>query len=250
VAELKFISAADIPDTWGLNAVIYGPPGSGKTTFAGMAEDYEPARDVLIIDIEGGTRSLADRKHVKVVRPGDWSEMRDIYEYLEAGEHSFKTIVIDSLTEAQKFNLKHIMKANAGQDMPGIQDYGKSNEQITAMVRAYRHFSQTRGWNVVFTALAKDVKDESTGVVKTMPSLTPAAVDGVCGAVDLVGYLTTETDLGGKTKRVLALASTSYFIAKVRQPLSNQVVPNRIEDPSFGTLLEKLSGLGGVDKKK
>src|SRR3990172_9664620 len=45
-----------------LKMLFYGPPGVGKTVLAASAKDVVALSPVLLVDFEGGTRSIQDRK--------------------------------------------------------------------------------------------------------------------------------------------------------------------------------------------
>lgn len=229
-------SASESPTKMGMNAVLFGPPGVGKTTLCAQAQDSEFGRNVIFIDVEGGTRSISDRSDITVFRPSEFADLREIFDYLADGDHTFQTIVIDTLNELQKLGLRDIMQTAKDPEWPGIQDWGRSTEQITRMVRAFRGLSQERGWNVFFTAHANKQKDELTGRVFIEPNLTPKATEMVCGAVDMVGYL--QFDMEGK--RELLLQPTNTITAKYRQPRTGPQLPAVIKEPNLVQILEHL----------
>jgi len=222
-----------VADKWGLNLLIYGQAGSGKTTFASTADDDEHTRRVLYIDVEGGTRSISDRDRIDVFQPQEFPEIKEVFTFLKNSEHDYKTVVVDSITETQKLGLKEIMKTSRTPDMPGLQDYGKSNEEIQGLVRAFRGLAQSRGLNIVFTALDVEAKDEVTGAVLVRPALTPKAAEAVTGIVDGIGYLFVNTD----GVRMLRLAQDARILAKIRQARTGPRIPDVIENPSIPQIL-------------
>ena len=233
----KFLKANQIQDTWGFNGILAGHPGTGKTTLAATAQDSVYGRDVFVIDVDGGTRSIADRKDVTVFVPERFEEITEVYTFLENEEHSFKTIVIDTLTEMQKLGLKSIM-AGQGELTPSLQDYGKSNEQITGLIRAFRKFAYTKGWSVIFVTHLKEFKDERTGAVVIRSALTPAASESACAIVDCVAVLHASDN----SKRVLQFEANSTAFAKIRQPLGVVGVPKEMENPTMDKVLRAMRG--------
>jgi phage nucleotide-binding protein len=232
------VPASTIPDEWGLNMILFGSPGVGKTTLAASAQDSKYGRNVLFIDVEGGTRSIADRTDVQVVRPANFGEVRDIFDWIMTEEHSFQTFVIDTIVELQQLGMKDIMLTAKDPEWPGLQEWGKSSDQITRLVRAFRGLAQTKGWNVIFTAHASEQKDEAEGRIYVRPNLTPKVTERICGAVDVVGYMTKEDD----GTRKLQLGPTRRVMSKYRQPLSGRRLPDVILNPSLVTILEHLKG--------
>ena len=93
--------------------------------------------------------------------------------------------------------------------------------------------AQSNGINVIFTALAIETKDESTGAVLTRPALTPKALELAAGAVDMLGYLTQDKN----GMRVLKFQPNPAYMAKVRQPMTGEQIPLVIENPTLPDIL-------------
>jgi hypothetical protein len=86
-----------------VNMMIYGESGVGKTTLSGSSDAVPEMRKVLVLDIEGGLLSLkSSYPNVDAVRIRSWVDMQSVYDELSSGNHGYNTIVVDSLTEAQK----------------------------------------------------------------------------------------------------------------------------------------------------
>jgi hypothetical protein len=233
LGNLSLLRASDTKQAWGLNLLLYGSPGAGKTTLCATAQDSPFGADVLFLDVEGGTRSISDRPDIAVYRPTKWEDLREVYESLKAGEHSFKTVVVDSLTEAQKMAMRAVI-GNA--PTPDRQQWGFINEKLTGLVRAFKDLTSTHQINAVFTALVKEEKDVLTGGVMARPAMTPGSSLDITAAVDNVGYLTKDD----KGKRILYLDGQKGFLAKTREPVKHRLLPNAFEDP---TLVDVLAAL-------
>lgn len=229
------LTTAELVDAWGLNILLYGHSGVGKTYLAGTAADDDRTRPVLVIDAEGGSRTLVGKDHVVVVKPERFKDVTDLYIWLrDTDPLPYKTVVLDSITEIQALGLRDILLTAKDPSFPGLQDYGRSNEQITRLVRRFRDLAHTRGLNVIFTALAREDRDEATGFILTRPALTPKAAEGICGAVDTVAYLDLDTKTG---KRRLRIAPTAQILAKHRYPPGVPGLPEVILDPTIPALL-------------
>lgn len=232
----KFIKASEVQDKWGLNLLLYGPPGAGKTHLACTAQDTPRGKDVLLIDADMGARTIGDRDDIIVMPIDKWGEMREIYDWLTKKSHNFKTIVIDSLSAVAEKGMEHVM-LSAKSDTPGIQDYGKNVRQITSMVRVFKNLSTEKGWNIIFIAHSQDVVDKTTEIIHKKPALTPKMNQNISGIMDAIGYL----QVGSKGKRQLRLQHSSTIMAKIRQPVSHATVPDKLDNPTMSILLDLMN---------
>lgn len=208
-----------------INLLVYGESGIGKTRFAGSASVVEAMSPVLLVDIEGGSMTLRDTyPQVERVRVKSWEEMQALYDTLFA-KNPYKTIIMDSLTEIQKFSMYQIMidlvkkGRNSGEpvdpDVPGMREWGKNGEQIRKLVRAFRDLP----CNTIFTALVNADKNPRSGKVVHRPSLPGKLQHEIAAFVDIVVYLyKKEVEEAGETNQVwrLLTQSTEEYIAKDR----------------------------------
>lgn len=251
---LSLKTPSQLSDEWGFDCLIYGNPGIGKTTFCASAQDHPRGKDVLFIDAEGGTRSISDREDIQIFHPqgrfdedGDiiesaWEQIYLMYQFLAHEEHPFRTVIMDSLTVIQELALEDVMRSSKTPQLPNLGDWGRCNTAMQKMVKAWRNFARERGWNIVFTALVTEKKDESTGAIVGRAKMTPGCAENVLGLVDCVGFLDYGQD--GK-KRVLHFAQKGVNIAKVRQPMTSKsrpLLPNQLEEPTMGKVLDIIYG--------
>lgn len=226
------------------NILVYGDSGTGKTTLAGSADDVPNMRPVLFIDIEGGTESLRHSyPAVETVRITTWKEMQDVYNELHEGRHGYQTVVLDSLTEIQKFNMYNIMhdlaqkRPDLDSDVPGMREWGKNLEQIRRMVRGFRDLEM----HTIFTALARTDKDDKTGVRTTKPSLSGKMADEVAAFLDVVVYYYVKQIGDGPEadfKRLLLTQKTDSQVAKDR----TGKLPMVLEQPTMTMINDIMSG--------
>ena len=222
-----------------LKILVYGYPGVGKTVFAATANDDKRTSPALLIDLEGGTLSIAD-KNIDVVRVTEFKQLSEVYQYLRNGSH-YKTVIIDSLTEVQKLNMYEILQqavaANPARDpdIPRIDEWGKSVEQMRRLVRYFRDLPM----HVIITALAQEVRDERDGNITVKPALPGRLSDEVSGFLDIVGYLGVLEKAVGEEHRVIRQMLTrpmGKFIAKDRSGKLDQF----IEEPTVAKLLDRI----------
>jgi phage nucleotide-binding protein len=221
-----------------INALWYGNPGAGKTVLAGSADAVPELRPVLFIDVEGGTLSIRERyPEVDVIRVQTWGDMQRLYDDLYDGKYDYKTIVLDSLTEIQKFSMYSIMEAvvldnpDRDSEVPAIRDWGKNIEQIRRLVRAFRDLPM----HTIITALAATEKDSKTGTIVTRPSLSGKLAMEVGGFVDIVGYLYTKA-VDDNVMRLLLTTGTDRQVAKDR----SDTLPTILEAPDMTKLYNHI----------
>ena len=213
-----------------LNMLIYGDPGVGKTVLAGSAQACPDLAPVVFIDMEGGTLSLRKQyPNVEVVPVKSMDHMQRVYEELRRGNSGYKTVVLDSLTEIQKFSMYGIMdqvvKDNEDRDpdVPGLKEWAKNTEQIRKLVRAFRDLPM----NTIFTALSAHDFEPS----RTRPSLSAKLSSEVAGFVDIVVYMYIKI-VGKERKRLLLSQGTGITIAKDRSGF----LPEVIEHPTMADI--------------
>jgi len=202
-----------------LNLLIYGHPGAGKTYLAGTAADHPMTSPILVLDIDGGTVTLRDRtKDVDVIQVRSPQHMKEIHDELRTNNAGYyRTVVIDSITELQKLDMREVMREmlqkrpDRDPDVPDKREWGISGEHIRRIIRAYRDLEM----NTIFTALMIDYKDEKTGQVTFNPSLPGKLRNEVPGFIDIVGYLYVTAE-GEEVNRTIQFQQTQKVIAKDR----------------------------------
>jgi phage nucleotide-binding protein len=236
--ELK--PASELVAATGLNIVIFGQPGCGKTTLIGTATEHPQGRDVVIADFDNGLKSLRDRADIRGWPMNSFDEAVKLYSYLTTKRHPFRTIGLDSLSEAYRIQMTDVLRNPQRKNTrlsPDQNDYGEANEGIIRMARAFKDLAITHGYNIVMTAHQREDQDATTGAVLIRPSLTPGALLGVVGAVDALGYLRIKNG-----QRELLLQEQGNILAKYRQPRSGPQLPLVIQNPSLGPIIAHLRG--------
>ena len=192
--------------------VVYGPPGAGKTTFGATFPD------ALILSAESGLLSVRDQD-IDVWEVGTWEDIEEAFRYLKTGNHSYKSVILDSLTESQKKLNEHIIrkfpaKKRDYEDLMSMSDWGYSIDRLRKMCRAFRDLPM----NVVFIALSQEVMMEEELMVK--PALSGKTLsDELAGWVDAVIYCPgPQKDEEGHVQYLGQTVPGRGRMAKVRVP--------------------------------
>lgn len=232
VGGLSVKNVRDIPVTF--NGLFYGDAGVGKTVLTASSAAVDDMAPVLFVDMEGGTLSIRERfPTVDVVRVKSMAELQRVYSALYKGETDYKTVVVDSLTELQKFSMGDIMRAvveedpDRDPDVPSLREWGKNLEQTRRFVRAFRDLPL----NTFFTALANEHQDNKTGKRTIRPGLTGKAAVEVAGFLDIVSYMYVK-EVDGELTRLLLTQQTDKITAKDRSGR----LPMLLENPTMSDI--------------
>jgi phage nucleotide-binding protein len=239
LAGLRIVKAAERAPF--INMLVYGNSGMGKTRLGGTADSVPAMRKVLVLDVEGGTLTLThSNPNVDIVRVKTWKEVQAVYDELYAGNHDYSTVILDSLTEIQKFNMYTVMEdlkkdpknSERSIDVPSMREWGINLEQMRKFVRAFRDMPI----NTIFTALAKEEKNAKSGMIHKKPSLSGKLADEVAAFLDIVCYMYVK-EIDGELRRMLLTSSTDEFVAKDR----TGKLPLVIQNPTMPEIYKYIS---------
>ncbi len=240
-----------------LSIVAHGESGVGKSWLV----DTSPAPR-LILDAEGGSQYTPSQPKyvwnplayappgVEGCEPGqeqvppttrvlirDWATMQRVYTWLNSGQHFFRSLGLDSLTEIQKRCMDDI--AGGGRMMQA--DWGDLLSAMEGLVRQMRDltFHPTNPLQcVAILALSEpDKKGATRPFIKGQLSLS------LPGFVDVVGYLYTGIDpQTGHMARNLLIQPAPGYVAKDRTDILTTTYGNTIVNPNLETMIEVMEG--------
>lgn len=133
----------------GINMIVFGPQKHGKSWLGDTAPGPR-----LVLDAEGGSRFTPSRKRVwdPSTEPvpeydGTWDTVivyvhayRDVeraYEWLNSGQHPFRSTIIDSISEVQQRVIDDI----AGRNQMSQPEWGTLLRTVSEMIRKFRDLS-------------------------------------------------------------------------------------------------------------
>lgn len=237
---------------------IYGRSGAGKTTFAGTFPT-----PMLYLDIrDDGTESISDVKDVDVMSVNDWEDLQDVYLFLMKNPTKYKTVVWDTITQAQNLALESIL-AKKRKDTARVGDWGSLTRSewgdASAMLKEKITNFRDLPMEVVFIAQERTSGgDDSEGSDDLLvPEVGPATMKSVAvhlnGSVSIIGHsfirLRRQTikKKNGKpvekeeTVYCLRIGPSPVYITKLRKP-KKILPPDFVEDPTYKDIVEILAG--------
>lgn len=228
--------------------MIYGQPGSGKTSIAATAD--EP----LIIDTDKGyDRSV---KRVDTLIANKWEDV--ITEQNAGTFDSYKTIILDTVRGCTDDYLQvYVIGLDYKLQRNTLKRFGAMADQFKAFV----NFLRTKGCDIVF--IAHDKETAEGDVIKHSPDCTGQSKDLLIRIADEVGYVfiqngqrkisfsPDDTHIGKNVAELPVIdipdASSAEFsgfmarlIDKVKGSIQNKSESNRKANEMIASLRDRL----------
>ena len=159
--------------------LLYAPPKLGKSTFASKFPE------AMFFECEPGLNHL----EVFKLPTYKWEDFLEACKLIAKGEHSFNTLVIDTVDNAFKMCSDYVC-AKHGIEYEGDMGHGKG----WALVKNEWHRVLTRlaslpyGLLLISHAVDKTIETRTGEYTKTTPSLPDRARNVVLGLVDIILY--------------------------------------------------------------
>jgi hypothetical protein len=235
--------------------LVHGEPGAGKSWLGQTA----PAPR-LVLDAEGGSRSpkrIVDGKVQRIpqitwdphqgpppvegewetcrVKVRDFTTLQRVFEYLNTGEHPFRSVIVDSLTEVQKRCKDSIRD---GDEVMNERMWGILLDRMELLIRAYRDLVDHPIKPIdALVILALSVERN----FKFKPAVQGALGTSLPGYVDTEGFLAPTMNEAGEEIRRLLIHPHERFEAKDRTHTLTAHYGHTIDNPSVSEMLAVLN---------
>jgi hypothetical protein len=162
-----------------LSILLYGPSKVGKSTFGSQAPD------ALFLATEPGLSAL----EVFQIPITSWEEFLSACGAIEAGEHPFKTIVVDTVDNLHRLIVDHT-RAKLGivheSDLGFGKAYGLINGELHRVLSKLAFLPY--GLILVSHSEDREMTTRTGRVTRTVPSLPEKARRIVLDLVDIIGF--------------------------------------------------------------
>lgn len=220
-----------------LNICVFGRTKQGKTRFACTAER------VLLLDVnERGTKSAREYDTAKVFHVKKWEDFVFAYWFLRQGEHPFKAVAVDNMTQLQMMCMRHVLREAVDVDpnkdpaMAGMREHGKVSELLRPQILNMRNLPM----HTIFLAQERKLFDEEDESSERVPDLSNANRQTLLGSVDVVGRIyQKEASVGKKGKEVKVWEPRMLVGAHASYATGNRLqLPRIIRNPTIPGIIE------------
>lgn len=247
---MELMKIDDIPQQQPYTALLYCPPGVGKSTAIGLiAEASEGLTLVLDVDrtivrtlkkheVVHDTSKIAIVQVDNISTFSSWSDILvKLKEMKETGKLAgISTIAVDNVSELERCILSDLGAQGKNKGVPAQSDYQYMQFKLVNSLR----FMKTLGVNLIWTAwetMEQYTAPDGTGYNRFIPKISAKIVDNICGLCDVVGKIGVNKD---GEHRIL-LQATQNIYAK------NQIDSRKVCDVADFVKFDFVGGQSNED---
>lgn len=228
-----------------LSILVHAGSKTGKTTFAATSPP-----PILALDAEGGWKFLPIRKvdwdprkyappvydgtwDACVVTVRDWQTVQAVDQWLQIGQHPFRSLVVDSISEIQRRCKANLVGTSAMQ----IQDWGHLLNVMDATIRGFRDMTMHPTNPIQVVVFVAETREDSGGRWK--PYMQGQISIALPYWLDIVGYLYVQEVMdengqpNGKLRRLLISPHPQFEAGERVQGR----LPETVDNPNVSEML-------------
>lgn len=200
---MPIIKKNDITPERPVIIVLYGQPGSGKTSIATTAENP------IVIDTDRGYDRAVQR--VDTLTAAQWEDIQNEEENFSG----YNTVVIDTARATlDDFLVEYVCRRNYKLRNNGLKRFGEIADQFKAFVNRIR----AKGKDLIF--ICHDKETQEGDVIKHAPDCTGQSKDLLIRIADQVGYVGIQNK-----QRVITFEPLDNFVGKNVAQLDTIAIP-------------------------
>lgn len=201
---MPIIKKNDITPERPVIIVLYGVPGSGKTSLATTAENP------LVIDTDRGFDRAVQR--VDTLTAQKWQDVTSEYETIKG----YKTIIVDTAKSTlDDFIAAYVCEQNYKLKSNALKRFGQMAEEFKQFV----NFLRSNGSDIIFICHDKETQEGDT--IKHAPDCTGQSKDLLIRIADQVGYVFIQNK-----QRVINFEPLDNFVGKNVAQLGMVQIPD------------------------
>ena len=196
----------NVTDSGPYTALLYCPPGVGKSTAIGLIAERSQGR-TLVLDIDRTIDKTLRKKEIvqdiskidtvkidNIATFNDWTQtIIELQQMKEAGTLEYENIAVDNISELERCILSDLGSQGKNKGVPAQSDYQYMQFKL---VNSLRYMKQL-GVNIIWTAwedIRQIVSPDGTSYSQLIPKISQKVVDNICGLCDIVGKIAVKRD--------------------------------------------------------
>lgn len=212
----------NIKDKRPFTALLYCPPGVGKSTAIGLIAEKSKGR-TLVLDIDrtidntlGKKEIVKDISKIDTVKVDvintfdDWTQcLVDLQKMKDAKQLEYENIAVDNISELERCILSDLGSKGKNKGVPAQSDYQYMQFKLVNSLRYMKQLDV----NIIWTAwedVRQIISPDGTSYSQLIPKMSLKIVDNICGLCDVVGNIKAKRD----GTRGILLEATQNIYAK------------------------------------
>lgn len=231
-----------------VNVLVYGPPASGKTFFAGSGANH--GEKVLILAVENGLNSISEGGNkTKICRIDTYKELIEAVDWVKSNPQRFDWVVLDSLSRVQSKLLWPWIKSKRKQKAATGSEIEEEKRELQEYHTVFLHTEKLiddlcySGANIIFLATDTSLKEDSRIICPDIDGRKGKMPDYLMGRIDLAFHLSTIRNAQGEVIR--KFDSTPHEFIRTQDKLG--LYPKPVANLTLERLTNDMQAKFGVE---